>query len=96
MTVLKFIKLIIFSVFFFLFSVNSFSQFSKTHYIPPISTSGAGSSSPEIQYLYVSTPSENPINVIITPIGGTPLAVTVSNSQPYYFVSAIKASFALK
>ncbi|MDE0966597.1 MAG: IgGFc-binding protein, partial [Flavobacteriaceae bacterium] len=86
MTVLKFIKLTFFSLFFF-FSINSFSQFSKTHYIPPISTSGFGSSSPEIQYLYVSTPNENPVNVIITPIGGTPLAVTVSNSQPYeYFM----------
>ena len=86
MTLLKVLRISLFLL-FILFSLNSFSQFSKTHYIPPISTSGFGSSSPEIQYLYVSTPNENPVDVIITPIGGTPLAITVSNSQPYeYFM----------
>ena len=81
MTVLKFIKLTFFSLFFF-FSINSFSQFSKTHYIPPIASEG----NPQIQYLYVSTPSEETFEVIITPIGGTPETFSVSNDIPieYY------------
>gem|GEM_PF-3707491 len=33
----------------FIFSINSFSQFSKTHYIPPIGTQGQGSGTPQIQ-----------------------------------------------
>ena len=78
---MKRLKYIKFTLLFILliFSINSFSQFSKTHYIPPIGNTGQGSGSPQIQYMYISTPNENPINVIITPIGGTPLAVTVSN-----------------
>ena len=86
---MKRLKYIKFTLLFILliFSINSFSQFSKTHYIPPIGNTGQGSGSPQIQYMYISTPNENPINVIITPIGGTPLNVTVSNSEPYeYFI----------
>ena len=71
----------------FIFSINSFSQFSKTHYIPPIGTQGQGSGTPQIQYMYISTPNENPIDVIITPIGGDPITVSISNSNPYeYFI----------
>ena len=74
----------------FIFSINSFSQFSKTHYIPPIGTQGQGSGTPQIQYMYISTPNENPIDVIITPIGGEPITVSISNSSPYeYLVSSI-------
>lgn len=83
------LKYIRFTILFILliFSINSFSQFSKTHYIPPIGTSGQGSGSPQIQYMYISTPNENPINVTITPIGGTPITVSISNSNPYeYFI----------
>ena len=83
------LKYIRFTILFILliFSITSFSQFSKTHYIPPIGTSGQGSGSPQIQYMYISTPNENPIDVIITPIGGTPITVSISNSNPYeYFI----------
>ncbi len=63
------------------------AQFSKTHYIPPIGTTGSGPATPEIQYLYISTPNETPFNVTINPIGGTPQTVQVSNSSPYeYYV----------
>ncbi|MGY8919996.1 MAG: IgGFc-binding protein, partial [Flavobacteriales bacterium] len=83
MTVLKF-KLSLFSL-FFLFSLNSFSQFSKTHYIPPVATTGSGAANPLDQYLYVSTPNEIPFDVTITPIGGTPTTISVSNSSPYEY-----------
>ena len=82
MTVLKSIKLSFFSL-FFLFSINSFSQFSKTHYIPPITADG----NPQVQYMYVSTPSVEYFEVIITPIGGTPETFSVSNENPIeYFI----------
>ena len=71
----------------FIFSINSFSQFSKTHYVPPLATQGFGASEPEDQYIYVSTPNENPISVTIFPIGGTPITnnnVSNSNPWPYY------------
>ena len=51
----------------FLFtSINSFSQLSKIHYLPPI----AGTTIQD-QAIYISTPSVGYINVIIKPIGGT-------------------------
>ena len=86
MTVLKFIKLSFFSL-LFLFSLNSFSQFSKTHYIPPIPTTGDGSSTPASnQYIYISTPSEDSFNVTINPVGGTSFEVPVSNADPYELI----------
>ena len=62
---------------------NCFSQFSKTHYIPPISVS----SSLEIgrQYLYISTPSIALVNVLIKEVGGTIFNATVSRDSPYEF-----------
>jgi hypothetical protein len=48
-----------------------FSQISKTHYIPPIAYSGIGSSVPQQQYIYLSTPSINPVKYTIQEIGGT-------------------------
>jgi len=85
MTVLKSIKLTFFSL-FFLFSINSFAQLSKTHYIPPICTLNTNASSPQLQYLYVSTPSQEEFDVTITPIGGIPETFQVSNSNPKDFL----------
>ena len=62
---------------------DCFSQFSKTHYIPPISIS----SSLEIgrQYLYISTPSLTPVNVLIKEVGGNIFTATVDRDNPYEF-----------
>ena len=81
---LKIIKITLLLI-LFIFSINSFSQFSKTHYIPPIATTGQGAADALDQFIYISTPNENPFNVTITPIGGTPTTVLVSNSNPYEY-----------
>jgi gliding motility-associated-like protein len=62
-------------------SFNGFSQFSKTHYIPPVSNSNT--QVPFAQFLYISCPSLTPINFRIIPLGGTAINGTVSRDTPY-------------
>ena len=69
--------------FVLLFSLNCFSQFSKTHYIPPLS--GSSSVTPEEQFLYISTPNINPVNFRIIELGGTTIYGTVSRDVPYVY-----------
>jgi gliding motility-associated-like protein len=64
-----------------LLSVNVFAQFSKTHYIPPLSSSS--DVVPEDQYLYISTPNLTPVNFKIINLGGGIEEGTVSRDQPY-------------
>jgi gliding motility-associated-like protein len=70
-------------LFIFLFSINCFSQFSKTHYIPPLSNSD--SQEPQGQYIYISCPSITPVSFIIQEIGGTSISGTVSRDSPYIY-----------
>mgnify|MGYP005722107601 FL=1 len=70
-------------------SHNLKAQYSKSHYIPPITTTGSGAASPLDQYLYISTPSESPVNVVIKPMGGTEINGTASNSDPWeYYIGS--------
>ena len=65
------------------------SQYSKSHYIPPLTTTGNGAANPLEQYLYISTPSETPVNVVIKPIGGVDITGTASNSNPWaYYIGS--------
>ena len=68
-------------------SISCFAQFSKTHYIPPLS--GSNSVAAQEQYLYISTPSITPVNVKINAIGIGITNVTVSQNSPveYYIDS---------
>lgn len=66
-----------------LIPILSFSQFSKTHYIPPVVAS-SGVPVGE-QYIYISTPSLTPVNFSINEIGGGIIAGTVSRDIPYVF-----------
>jgi len=51
-----------------------------------VATQGFSASESESQYLYISTPNENPISVTIFPIGGTPETnENVSNSNPWEY-----------
>uniref|UniRef100_UPI00404A74B5 T9SS type B sorting domain-containing protein n=1 Tax=Flavobacterium sp. TaxID=239 RepID=UPI00404A74B5 len=68
-------------LFFFLSTFLCFSQFSKTHYIPPIG--GSDNQPIQNQYLYISCPSVTPIEARITSIGGGFIDVEVSRDNPY-------------
>ena len=64
-------------------TLTAFSQFSKTHFIPPLSCSnniGAAD-----QYLYISTPTTSNVNFIITSNGATLASGTVSNNSPFVY-----------
>ncbi|MEZ4837872.1 T9SS type B sorting domain-containing protein [Flavobacterium sp.] len=71
------------ALFFFLFTLNCFAQFSKTHYIPPIT--GTIQQPIQNQYIYISSPSLTPVNFTINPIGGTTISGTVSRDFPYVY-----------
>ncbi|UPT70138.1 MAG: T9SS type B sorting domain-containing protein [Flavobacterium sp. JAD_PAG50586_2] len=76
-------KKLLYAVFVLLFSLNCFSQFSKTHYIPPLSSST--SLGAEEQFIYISTPNVNPVNFRIIELGGTTIIGTVSRDAPYVY-----------
>lgn len=63
--------------------MNCFSQFSKTHYIPPLS--GPTSVTSEEQFIYISTPNVNPVNFRIIELGGNTIIGTVSRNVPYVY-----------
>ncbi|RKS13741.1 T9SS type B sorting domain-containing protein [Flavobacterium sp. 120] len=67
---------------FTLFSISCFSQFSKTHYIPPLTCSInlAGD-----HYLYISTPSTTDVNFKIIENGGNIITGVVKNTTPYIY-----------
>lgn len=66
-----------------LISATCLAQFSKTHYIPPLSNSD--SQAPQEQYIYISCPSVTPVNFIIQEIGGSTISGTVSRDTPYVY-----------
>ncbi|WP_282786991.1 T9SS type B sorting domain-containing protein [Flavobacterium croceum] len=76
-------KYLIFNFVFLLFNHLGNAQFSKTHYIPPISN--AISLQPQNQFIYVSCPSITPIAVEIKEIGGTTFTGTVSRDNPLVY-----------
>lgn len=65
-----------------IFSTKSYTQFSKTHYIPPLSSSTVTAGE---QYLYISTPKTTPVNVKIIEIGGATIEQTVSRDNPLIY-----------
>ena len=76
----------IITLLFILFSSLAFSQLSKVHYIPPI-TSGISNAIPNDQYIYISTPSNELVNFSIKRADGVELASDqVSNTQPYPYI----------
>lgn len=68
---------------FLLFVSNCFSQFSKTHYIPPLS--GTDSQAVQNQYIYISSPSTTPVNFQIISLAGPIVTGTVSRNMPYVY-----------
>ncbi|TDP02360.1 T9SS type B sorting domain-containing protein [Flavobacterium sp. 245] len=66
-----------------LFTLNCFSQFSKTHFIPPMVCNPFIIASD--QYLYISTPSVANVNFKIIASGGSIVYGTVNNTNPYRY-----------
>ena len=64
-------------------SIQCFSQFSKTHYIPPLSASNSVPPGP--QFIYISTPSTSLVNFTINEIGGATISGTVTRDVPYVY-----------
>ena len=64
---------------------TSFSQLSKTHYIPPLTAADDNSSIPGDQYFYISTPSATDVSYTIKPQGlssGFYINGSVNNLNP--------------
>lgn len=70
-------------LFFLLLTFTGFAQFSKTHYIPPLS--GSGGQPAQNQYMYISSPSLTPVNFTINSLGGGTISGTVSRNNPYVY-----------
>lgn len=67
------------------FSFKGYSQLSKKHYIPPLTSSSFGNANPEDQYLYLSTPSNSTISYTVIPVGqpvSSYITGVVSNTTP--------------
>jgi gliding motility-associated-like protein len=62
---------------------TGFSQFSKTHYIPPVSNSN--NQEPQGQSMYISCPSVTPVKFKIIALGAGLVTGEVSRDNPYVF-----------
>ncbi len=74
-----------------LVSASCIAQFSKTHYIPPISASNSVTAGP--QYIYISTPSSTPVSFTLTEIGTSVITGTVARDTPYIYDVSTGANF---
>lgn len=69
------------AILFLLVGYSVFAQFSKTHYIPPLS--GSDGQSAQNQFLYISCPNITPVNFTITVLGGNSITGSVSRDNPF-------------
>ncbi|WP_298344812.1 T9SS type B sorting domain-containing protein [uncultured Algibacter sp.] len=84
MYITQYIKSFLFLI-ILLITIKGFSQLSKTHYIPPLTFADASSSSPQDQYIYLSTPRTSDVPYTIKPIGqpeANYITGVVSNNNP--------------
>ncbi|MFD2568062.1 IgGFc-binding protein, partial [Pseudotenacibaculum haliotis] len=68
----------------FCFSLT-YGQLSNKHYIPPLTSAESGNALPGLQYIYISTPSNQDISYSIKPLGQTPAGYIhgiVNNASP--------------
>jgi gliding motility-associated-like protein len=70
-------------LFFVFASISCFAQFSKTHYIPPLTASS--NNIVNDHYLYISTPNTNNVNFKIIENGGMIITGIVSKNTPYVY-----------
>ena len=72
-------------LFILLFAVNCLAQFSKTHYIPPLTSNTSAGVTPQDHYIYISTPSIQDVKFKILQIGGITVTGTVNKTSPYRY-----------
>ena len=70
-------------IFLLFATINISAQFSKTHYIPPVSCTYTQSMAPNEQFMYISCPSTTPVKFKINQLGSTVITGTVSRDTPY-------------
>ena len=80
--VLKLHKLFALLLFVLFFDTPLIAQLSRTHYIPPITTAQNSNALPQNQYLHISSPSTEAINVEVTQIGTGSTSYSLSNTAP--------------
>jgi hypothetical protein len=56
-------------ILFIFLSISCFAQFSKTHYIPPLTSGTSTGVAPQDHYLYISTPSIIDVKAKVIEIG---------------------------
>lgn len=66
---------------FTLAGINGYTQFSKTHYIPPLTKESSNGE----YYIYISTPTSTNVKFKIIEIGGNSISGTVNNNKPYVY-----------
>ncbi|WP_278035264.1 T9SS type B sorting domain-containing protein [Flavobacterium nitratireducens] len=71
-------------VFFFCAMLKGYGQFSKTHYIPPLTCQDQGLKAGD-HYLYISTPTTKNVEIKIIAIGGQIINATINKNNPYVF-----------
>jgi gliding motility-associated-like protein len=73
----------------------SFAQLSRTHYVPPITVASNSNALPQNQFLHISTPSTETINIDVNDLGNGTTTYTLSNSDPLeiYIGSGVNTSF---
>ena len=79
------VKKILALIFLFVFTLNGYSQLSKIHYIPPLTSSDEGNAEPLDQWFYISTPINGDVSFKIKPVGGTAdqeISYIVNNANP--------------
>ena len=72
-------------IFFIFISINCFAQFSKTHYIPPLTSGTSSGVAPQDHYLYISTPSIIDVKVKIIEIGGNIFTRSINKNNPWIY-----------
>lgn len=72
-------------IFFTFLSISCFAQFSKTHYIPPLTSGTASGVAPQDHYLYISTPSVKDVKVKIIEIGGNVFTRSINKNTPWIY-----------
>lgn len=72
-------------IFFIFLSISCFAQFSKTHYIPPLTSGTSTGVSPQDHYLYISTPSLLDVKVKVIEIGGSVFTRSINKNNPWIY-----------